>query len=203
MVSPRSWRWMPRPVEALPWGSIPITRVGAPTAARAVPRLIAVVVLPTPPFCLATTRTRGLAGSDMAGTQLSHGDYSSGRLRLAWHLRRLHVPIFMGFGQFSHYILSFKEQANAIRACERMGILQQLGQGAQSPCCHHIENLSRQFFQTGISYGDFHPHPLCGGLEEGALFGGGFVQGHSKVGPQQGQHQAWKAGARTQIRQST
>src|ERR1700759_736690 len=98
---------MPRPVEALPCGSMSITRVGSPTAARAVPRLMSVVVLPTPPFWLATTRTRGLAGSGMSGTQLSHGDYSSGRLSLAWYLRGLHVPIFMGFGQFGPYILSF------------------------------------------------------------------------------------------------
>src|SRR5690606_5175138 len=51
---------MPRPVEALPCGSRSITRTFSPTAASAVPRLIAVVVLPTPPFWLAIASTRSL-----------------------------------------------------------------------------------------------------------------------------------------------
>jgi 1-acyl-sn-glycerol-3-phosphate acyltransferase len=41
-------------VEALPWGSRSISSTFIPVAARAVARLIAVVVLPTPPFWLAT-----------------------------------------------------------------------------------------------------------------------------------------------------
>ena len=87
MVVPRSWRWMPNPVDALPWGSMSITRVGSPMAARAVPRLMAVVVLPTPPFWLATTRTRGLGGGVfMKGDQLSHHQDSTGRVCLAWNL---------------------------------------------------------------------------------------------------------------------
>jgi hypothetical protein len=45
---------MPRPVEALPCGSRSTRRTRLPAAARAVARLIAVVVLPTPPFWLAT-----------------------------------------------------------------------------------------------------------------------------------------------------
>src|ERR1700750_2224312 len=100
MVVPRSCRWMPSPVEALPWGSMSITRVGSPTAAKAVPRLMAVVVLPTPPFWLATTRTRGFWGSDMSGAQLSHDHDGAGRVRLAWVLRGLHVPTFGRLGQF-------------------------------------------------------------------------------------------------------
>src|ERR1700685_1486806 len=50
---------MPRPVDALPCGSRSMSRTCSPIAASAVPRLIAVVVLPTPPFWLASTRTRG------------------------------------------------------------------------------------------------------------------------------------------------
>src|ERR1700741_1858379 len=97
---------MPMPVEALPWGSMSINRVGSPTAARAVPRLMAGVVLPTPPFWLAMTRMRGFGGADMAGTQLSHCHYSSRWVGLAWDLRGLHVPIFRGFGQFQPHILA-------------------------------------------------------------------------------------------------
>src|SRR5262249_37058182 len=56
------WRWLsatPTPVEALPCGSMSRIRTFSPMAASAVPRLMAVVVLPTPPFWLATARTRG------------------------------------------------------------------------------------------------------------------------------------------------
>mgnify|MGYP001340834478 CR=1 FL=1 len=38
------------PVEALPWGSVSKISTFLPVAASAVPRLMAVVVLPTPPF---------------------------------------------------------------------------------------------------------------------------------------------------------
>src|SRR5690348_10341454 len=50
---------MPSPVDALPCGSRSTISTSSPIAASAVPRLIAVVVLPTPPFWLATARTRG------------------------------------------------------------------------------------------------------------------------------------------------
>ena len=48
---------MPRPVEALPCGSRSTMSTRSSMAASAVPRLIAVVVLPTPPFWLASTST--------------------------------------------------------------------------------------------------------------------------------------------------
>src|SRR6267154_6514822 len=101
---------MPRPVDALPWGSMSITRVGSPTAASAVPRLMAVVVLPTPPFWLATTRMRGLRGCDMRWAQLSHDHYSTRRVGLAWDLRGFHFPTFMGLRQFGPHILTLEEQ---------------------------------------------------------------------------------------------
>ena len=50
---------MPSPVEALPCGSRSMISTSSPIAARAVPRLMAVVVLPTPPFWLARARMRG------------------------------------------------------------------------------------------------------------------------------------------------
>src|SRR6185312_4576478 len=56
-------RSMPRPVEALPCGSRSTIKTCSPMAASAVPRLIAVVVLPTPPFWLATAMTRGPGAS--------------------------------------------------------------------------------------------------------------------------------------------
>src|SRR5258708_452359 len=115
---------MPNPVEALPCGSMSITRVGSPTAARAVPRLMAVVVLPTPPFWLATTRMRGFLGCDMTGAQRSHNHYSSRWIGLAWGLRGPHAPIFMGLSQFRPHILTLQEQTNTVWACEFLGIAQ-------------------------------------------------------------------------------
>src|SRR3569833_2047210 len=137
---------MPSPVEALPWGSMSITRVGSPMAASAVPRLMAVVVLPTPPFWFATTRTRGFRGGDMTGAQLSHGHHSTRRIGLAWDLRDLHVPKFMGFGQFSPYILSFQEKANTVRSDEPVSIFQKQRQGGTSPGGYHVEGFLRPIF---------------------------------------------------------
>src|ERR1039458_7137672 len=73
---PRSLRPRPRPVEALPCGSRSTRRTFSPTAARAVARLMAVVVLPTPPFWLAMARIRG-RGSDVRG---GSGSCSESRL---------------------------------------------------------------------------------------------------------------------------
>src|SRR5580700_10735038 len=57
-------RATPSPVDALPCGSESSSSTRSPTADRAVLRLIAVVVLPTPPFWLAMARTRvALAGT--------------------------------------------------------------------------------------------------------------------------------------------
>src|SRR5256884_1755413 len=63
---------MPRPVEALPCGSRSMISTCSPIAASAVPRLIAVVVLPTPPFWLARASTRGTPG--VAVMVAAHGE---------------------------------------------------------------------------------------------------------------------------------
>ena len=63
----RALRSMPSPVEALPCGSRSTISTCSPMAASAVPRLIAVVVLPTPPFWLAMAMTRGPAPSGLTG----------------------------------------------------------------------------------------------------------------------------------------
>src|ERR1700737_5001227 len=74
---------MPRPVEALPCGSRSTISTRSPIAASAVPRLIAVVVLPTPPFWLAMARTRGIGteGDDLSGGSGTGTDGSDMRPR--------------------------------------------------------------------------------------------------------------------------
>src|SRR6185369_14114241 len=62
---------MPSPVEALPCGSRSTISTSSPMAARAVPRLMAVVVLPTPPFWFASAMTRGVFGSDTVNPPLT------------------------------------------------------------------------------------------------------------------------------------
>src|SRR5262249_27682451 len=47
----------PRPLAAFPWGSMSTSRMRLPSSAAQALRLIAVVVLPTPPFWLATAIT--------------------------------------------------------------------------------------------------------------------------------------------------
>src|ERR1700760_1028132 len=102
---------MPRPVDALPCGSESISSTRSPTAARAVPRLMAVVVLPTPPFWLATTSTRR-AWSDLAGTAEPPQTHDAAAwVALGWHDVRLIFPISSGFLHLSYHILSFEEQA--------------------------------------------------------------------------------------------
>ena len=57
-----SLRSTPRAVQAFPWGSRSITKTLRPPIASAAATLTAVVVLPTPPFWLATVKIRVLMG---------------------------------------------------------------------------------------------------------------------------------------------
>src|SRR5690606_15840669 len=104
-----------RPVEALPCGSESISSTFSPTAANAVPRLMAVVVLPTPPFWLATTSTRS-GRSDFTGTtQAPHAhDPTPGVAERGDHVR-LVLPIAGGLLHVGHDVLPLEEQARGSR----------------------------------------------------------------------------------------
>src|SRR6185437_10168852 len=58
MVASSSCGWIPRPTESAPCGSKSTSRTRRPNSASAAPRLMVVVVLPTPPFWLQTATTR-------------------------------------------------------------------------------------------------------------------------------------------------
>src|SRR3989441_9576761 len=60
----------PRPEVELAWGSRSMSRIGCPSSASAAPRLMAVVVLPTPPFWLTTAMTAALVVANMLGSDL-------------------------------------------------------------------------------------------------------------------------------------
>src|SRR6188768_3073360 len=95
---------MPSPVEALPCGSRSITRTRSPIAARAVPRLIAVVVLPTPPFWLAMAKTRTFLSSEQAlsGTaQPPDMDNATPRIAEGLVVFYVQLPEFSSVRQFT------------------------------------------------------------------------------------------------------
>src|SRR6185369_6904416 len=104
---------MPSPVEALPCGSMSITRVGSPIAASAVPRLMAVVVLPTPPFWLATARTRSGLDADMSILRfaLKVRDYGDAavRIRDTRDQRHLKSPATLGQLQLLGYLPTLRK----------------------------------------------------------------------------------------------
>src|SRR4029078_12255672 len=124
---------MPSPVEALPCGSRSTMSTVSPTAASAVPRLMAVVVLPTPPFWFASAKIRGAAAcgrsfsaKDTVGL-LHHEDHATGigRARDAFDM---HFPRFGGFGQFRIHILSLMKIAYGPIFQETLGIIEELGE---------------------------------------------------------------------------
>src|SRR5215469_9997354 len=112
---------MPRPVEALPCGSMSTTSVGWPTAASAVPRLMAVVVLPTPPFWLATTRTRGRSGM----TKLPDRENDARWVGAARMLYSVHFPVFCGCLQFFPHRLSLEEEIQRFGSLQKMRVAKQ------------------------------------------------------------------------------
>src|SRR5258708_6754128 len=96
---------MPKPVDAFPWGSRSSSSTCSPTAARAVARLIAVVVLPTPPFWLAIAKSCGAVGTDSKddGVKVGHaGEGLVGKL-----------PVLHGLGYLSLPVLPLVEKANS------------------------------------------------------------------------------------------
>src|SRR5262245_61174251 len=120
---------MPRPVLALPCGSMSMRRMLLPQAASAVPRLIAVVVLPTPPFWLAIATTRpscgGLGLTITRTADSSQLDHDSVRLRQAVEHCGHHMPACARRGQFTLGPSALQEQADAVCGHKASGQLEQ------------------------------------------------------------------------------
>src|SRR4029077_6508405 len=94
MVWSSASRSTPSPEVALAWGSQSMRSTRRPRSARAAPRLMAVVVLPTPPFWLTTAMIRlGTLGRDYAaGTGGPRRDPAP-RLRRGSFARVFHAPV--------------------------------------------------------------------------------------------------------------
>src|SRR5271165_4445869 len=136
----RSARAIPRPVEALPCGSRSISNTFSPVTASAVARLIAVVVLPTPPFWLAIAKMRGgpggVAMGSGPGVVVDTGDMADPEdagawRRLAGDARHLHVPLCRRRRQFGLDNNPLEEEANAAGGKKWGGQGKQMGQGGK------------------------------------------------------------------------
>src|SRR5439155_12907871 len=114
----------PRPVLALPCGSRSTTRTRRPVAAKAVARLPAVVVLPTPPFWLAIAMMRARRAPAMArdspsplrftGDLLQFKD-DPPRVGATGMARRAHCPTPPRRGQFFPGAFSLQKKTNCMR----------------------------------------------------------------------------------------
>src|SRR5258708_36666106 len=116
---------MPKPVDGLPWGSRSISSTCSPTAARAVARLIAVVVLPTPPFWLAMAKSCGCVVPDSEDDGVTVGHAGEG---LAGN-----DPVLHGLGQFGLPAFPLVEKANSGIGPMAIGPRQQLAERRPGP----------------------------------------------------------------------
>src|ERR1044071_5402889 len=121
---------MPSPVLALPCGSRSIIRTRSPTAANAVARLIAVVVLPTPPFWLAIANTCGGVGADSEDDGVTVCFAAEG---LAGN-----VPVLSGLVQSRLPPFPLVKKKNSGIGSMAARPTQQLAERRQGPSRHHV-----------------------------------------------------------------
>src|SRR5258708_21995885 len=121
---------MPKPVDALPCGSRSISSTCSPTAARAVARLIAVVVLPTPPFWLAIAKSCGVVGTDSEDDGIKVGHAVEGL--------EGNVPVLHGLGYLSLPAFPLVEKANSGIRSMPIGPGERLAKRRKRPCGDHV-----------------------------------------------------------------
>src|SRR5690606_12615671 len=134
VVIPRRAGSMPSPVEALPCGSRSTSRTLSPSSASAAERLIAVVVLPTPPFWLATAMIRGpggRVGSDTGDT--SDDQDNAARVGSAALLLIGESPMFKRMGDLVIHGRALRKDRHAGWQQVPFGIGQEWVEGRQGP----------------------------------------------------------------------
>src|SRR5580700_7454324 len=188
MVPPAPPRLIPSPVEALPCGSRSSSSTRSPTAARAVARLIAVVVLPTPPFWLETDSTRR-GESDMPEPFHAH-DPPFG-MAAAYDQLSLETPRYCSCLQLGRNILSLKEQSD--RAAFQVGpsIAEKSDQRSAGARDHDVAGDAQVLGASVVQLGR-RVHRREHRFEEPAPLGHALDQVHDRAGPaleQDGQHQ--------------
>src|SRR5271157_4519736 len=142
---------MPRPVVAFAWGSMSMTRTRLSQAASAVARLIAVVVLPTPPFWLATATIRARRMTGTARVRASTVARLTGyllqakndppRIGTALAQRRRHFPAFAREGQFLLDPFAFEKQADTVGIEKRRGKIEQPVERRAGSGRHDIDRM--------------------------------------------------------------
>src|SRR5215469_2130524 len=125
-----------------------MTSTRCPAAASAVARLIAVVVLPTPPFWLASAMTRARRPSGTARGPASKLTRLTGYLLQAKNDpppvgqarldRRVHCPAFVRLGQFLLKSFAFEEQAECVLCDKSLGESQEFVERRAGARSHDI-----------------------------------------------------------------
>src|SRR5689334_18507531 len=122
---------MPSPVLAFPCGSKSMTRTRFFAAASAVARLIAVVVLPTPPFWLASATMFGAraagrrAVSASVSLKMVQSQDGGRRVGSAGQEVGCHIPRASREGQFALGAAPFEKQRDCVRLQHRGGEIEQ------------------------------------------------------------------------------
>src|SRR6516225_4617565 len=189
-----------------------MTRTRCLAAASAVARLIAVVVLPTPPFWLATATMRArcmtgrLRGRTSAAARLTgyllQAKNDPPRIGTALVSRLGHCPVFAREGQFLLDSFAFEEQALAVRREERLGQTEQPAERRAGAGSHDIDGVPRHRLDPTrancrVGLGD--AHRLA---QKGALPRIGLHQLDTRH-PENRQDQPGEAGAAAEIDHAT
>src|SRR5258708_34699562 len=137
---------MPRPVDALPCWSVSTSNAFLPLAGRAVPRLIAVVVLPTPPFWLEIANILNW----LAGTHKLR-DFENAPARIAQAVMDVggESPGFPRFRNLAVNLGALQKQAFCTPPKRRLGEPQQAGQGRAGARGHDLD-VKDQVFGAGV-----------------------------------------------------
>src|SRR3954451_3581530 len=150
---------MPSPVLALPCESRSTISTERPLAASAVPRLIAVVVLPTPPFWLATasTRPRPAGICSLAPDTLQPADDEDTALGVRQARLPLdpHCPASGRLGQFRLCLSALEKEAAGLGCGETRGQRQELRQRCERAGSDDVGRERRGGLDPGGVHGDW------------------------------------------------
>src|SRR6185503_8065463 len=158
---------MPSPVLALPCGSRSMTSTLWPAAARAVARLTAVVVLPTPPFWLATAMIRARRDTTSGRVSLApvtpltpldpgQAQDDPARVGAAVVARDIELPSFFRGGQFLPGLLALWEEAYRPGSDKALCPRQKPVERRAAARRHDVDEVRRQRIDSRVADVDRH-----------------------------------------------
>src|SRR5690606_13793984 len=161
------------PVLALPSGSRSITRTSRSAAAMAAPRLIAVVVLPTPPFWLTIATMRGPEWSPRRCSAFDTPDSHDledrpARVGAARGAHDLHLPDLPRLGQFVLDPRPLRKEGHTPALEERRGIAEEPRQRRHRPGADGARLLVERTAAERLGARGVDLHPGVGGAGDGA-----------------------------------